>query len=239
MTMPAGYDPQTEEDEGYESARRVAGGMALAGALIAYGMRRRGLAGMASGIAGAGLLASIVAPRLAPRVTHAASGARPVDVQGSITIQRPVGEVFAFFRNFEHFPLLGGMLHSVVDYDDGRSRWRVLGRDGAVLEWNVIVTKYVPKRVIAWESTAGAPVESSGVVRFHSVDDGATCLDVSVHYLPRTVEAARILRPLASRPERRVRAAIGRIEEAMQRAEQPGFYDRAPLHPLPDHSTPD
>lgn len=237
--MPAGHDMHAEQDVGYDGADRIAGGMALAGAMIAYGMRRRGLAGMASGIAGAGLLASILAPRFAPRVRQAASGSRPIDVRGTITLGRPVGEVFAFFRNFEHFPLLGGMLHSVDDFDDGRSRWRVLGRDGSVLEWNVIVTKYVPKRVIAWESTAGGPVESSGVVRFHAVDDDSTCLDVSVHYLPRTAEAARILRPFASRPERRVRAAIGRIEEAMYRAEQPGFYDRAPLHPLPDHSTPD
>jgi uncharacterized membrane protein len=239
MTMPAGEDVRAWDDAGFDGADRMIGGMALAGALIAYGMRRRGLAGMASGIAGAGLLASLVAPRLAPRVRQAASSPRAIDVQGSVTVERPVGEVFAFFRNFEHFPLLGGMLHSIVDYDDGRSRWRILGRDGSVLEWDVIVTKYVPNRVIAWESAAGAPVESSGVVRFHAVDDGATCLDLAVHYLPRTTEAARVLRPLASRPERRVRAAIDRIEEAMQRAEQPGFYDRAPLHPLPDHSTPD
>ncbi|MBA3889659.1 MAG: SRPBCC family protein [Gemmatimonadaceae bacterium] len=218
---------------------RVAGGMALAGAMIAYGARRRGLGGMAVGIAGAGLLASIVAPRLTPRVRRVADAARPIDVEGSIIVERPVGEVFAFFRNFEHFPLLGGMLHSVEDFDDGRSRWRVLGRNGVLLEWDVIVTKYVPKRVIAWESTGRGPVESSGTARFHAVDDHATRVDVSVHYFPRTVEAARALRPLISRLERRVRAAIGRIEEAMHRAGQPGFYDRIPSHPLPDHSTPD
>lgn len=239
MTMPADGAVDAGLDPGLPDSGRIVGGMALAGALIAYGMRRRGLAGFTSGIAGAGLLASIVAPRLAPRVRAAASAARPIDVEGSIVVHRPPAEVFAFFRNFEHFPLLGGMLHSVDDFDDGRSRWRVVGRDGSVLEWDVIVTKYVPKRVIAWESAGRGPVESSGVVRFHAIDDGATCLEVSVHYLPRTAEAARILRPVASRPERRVRAAITRIEEAMQRAEQPGFYDRVPLHPLPDHSTPD
>ena len=239
MTMPDTQDAGAGLDPGTDGFEGVPGGTALAGALIAYGMRRRGLVGFAAGLAGAGLLASIVAPRLAPRVRRAASGLRPIDVEGSIIVERPSAEVFAFFRNFEHFPLLGGMLHSVDDFDDGRSRWRVLGRDGAVLEWDVIVTKYVPKRVIAWESTGRGPVESSGVVRFHAMDDSTTCLDVSVHYLPRTAEAARILRPVASRPERRVRAAIGRIEEAMQRAEQPGFYDREPLHPLPDHSTTD
>lgn len=237
MTIPAGEDVRTAVYAGDDDL--VPGGMAIAGALIAYGMRRRGLAGLVSGIAGAGLMASIVAPRLAPRVRQAASLARPIDVHGSITVERPVGAVFAFFRNFEHFPLLGGILHSVDDFDDGRSRWRVLGRDGSVLEWDVIVTKYVPKRVIAWESTAASPVESSGVVRFQSVGDDTTALDLTVHYFPRTAAAARVLRPLASRPERRVRAAIGRIEEAMQRAEQPGFYDRVPSHPLPDLSTPD
>lgn len=222
----------------YDLPDRTAAGMALAGAMIAYGMRRRGLTGFVTGVTGAALFASLLAPRLAPHVRRVPHSGRPIDVEGSITIDRPVADVFAFFRNFEHFPLLGGVVNSVEDFDDGRSRWRVLGRDGVMLEWDVIVTKYVPKRVIAWESTGGGPVESSGTVRFQAIDEKTTCIDVSVHYFARTPEAARTLRPMNSRPEKRVRAAIGRIEEAMRRAEQPGFYDRVPSHPLPDHSTP-
>lgn len=213
----------------------VLAGMALAGALIAYGMRRRGAFGFATGVAGAGLLASLVAPRVAPHINPTARALRAIDVSGSFIVARSPSEVFAFLRNFEHFPLLGGVLHSVEDFDDGRSRWRVAARDGTLIEWNVIVTKYVPSRVIAWESVRGGPIESSGTIRFTPVGEASTRVSVTLHYRPLTEAAAQAFRPLVRRrPERRVLAAIGRIEAAMQQAEQPGFYDRKPQHPLPD-----
>lgn len=227
--------PRTAPSPSAPTPNEVIAGMALAGALIAYGVRRRGALGFASGVAGAGLLASLLAPRLAPGLSGSVRGARAIDVTGSFVVPRSTADVFAFMRNFEHFPLLGGVLHSVDDYDDGRSRWRVEGRDGTLIEWDVIVTKYVPSRVIAWESVRGGPVESTGTIRFAPVGDDATCVTVTLHYLPLTETAARAFRPLVvRRPERRVRAAFGRIEGAMLRAEQPGFYDRKPLHPLPD-----
>lgn len=227
--------PAAPSPEDLPAPGSIIGGMAVAGAMIAYGMRRRGFVGSAVGIAGAGLLASLLTPRVAPRVARAAAARRSIDVEGAFVVQRPAAEVFAFFRNFEHFPLLGGLLHSVDDFDDGRSRWRVKGAGGTLVEWNVIVTKYVPSRVIAWESVAGGPVESRGTVRLHAVGESGTRVDVSLHYLPLTDAAARAFRPFVSRgPERRMRDAIGRIEDAMQQAEQPGFYDRVPAHPLPD-----
>lgn len=235
MRQAAPLEPPAAPEDA--SAGSIVAGMALAGALVGYGMRRRGVFGLAAGAAGAGLLASIVAPRLAPHITRATGAYRPVDVERSFVVHRHVADVFAFFRNFEHFPLLGGVLHGVDDFDDGRSRWRIRGRQGAIVEWDVIVTKYVPQRVIAWESIGNGPVESAGTVRFRALGEAETQVDVNVHYLPRTELAAQALRPLISRPERRVRAAIGRVEAAMSRAEQPGFYDRVPSHPLPDPST--
>lgn len=232
--------PEARTPDDVPAPGSIMGGMALAGALIAYGLRRRGIVGGAVGIAGAGLLASLVTPRVAPRVARAATSRRAIDVEGSFVVQRPVAEVFSFFRNFEHFPLFGGLLHSVDDFDDGRSRWRVMGHDGALVEWNVIVTKYVPSRVIAWESVAGGPVESRGTVRLHATSEVTTRIDVTLHYLPLTDAAARAFRPFVARgPERRMRDSITRIEAAMQQAEQPGFYDREPAHPLPDPTIPD
>lgn len=221
-----------------DTTNEVLVGMALSGALLAYGMRRRGFVGFTAGMVGAGLLTSLLIPRVTPRFTGTARTHRPIDVSRSFEVGRPAAEVFAFLRNFEHFPLIGGVLHSVEDFDDGRSRWRVAARNGALIEWDVIITKYVPPRVIAWESVPGSAVESSGTIRFAPAGEDATRVDVTLHYLPRTTAAAQAFRPLVSRgPERRVRAAISRIEAAMQRAEQPGFYDRQPMHPLPELPT--
>lgn len=209
-------------------------GLALGGALVAYGMRRRSVLGLAAGVVGAGVLAATLAPRLAPHVAIGLAGPRSIDVDIDVVVNRPRAAVFNFFRNFENLPLLGGILHSVDDYDDGRSRWRIMS-GGTLVEWDVLVAKYLPPRVIGWESVPGAPVESSGTVRFDAIDESTTRVCVSVHYIPRSDVAARAFAPLrARRPERRVRAAFGRVESAMARAAAPDVRRREPLYPLPE-----
>ena len=208
--------------------------LAAGAALIALGTRRHGVVGTAAGITGAGILAAVLAPRAARRGYGAGAARRAINVRSEIIVPRPRSAVFAFFRNFENIPLLGGMIQSVDDFDDGRSHWRAAGH-GASIEWDVIVTKYVPPNVIAWESTAGAPVESTGTLRFDAIDDATTRVRIWLHYQPRTEEALRVFRgELAHRPERRVRAAIRRIDDAMERALQPDVHHRAPRFPLPD-----
>lgn len=209
-------------------------GLGVGGALVVYGVRRRGFSGMAAGIIGAGLLAVTLAPRLAPRVSIGRSGPRSIDVDLDVVVNRPRPAVFDFFHNFENLPLLGGILHSVDDYDDGRSRWRVMGGE-TLVEWDVLVTKYLPPRVIGWESVPGAAVESSGTVRFDALDPATTRVCVSVHYIPRSeaaIDAFAAMRP--RHPARKVRAAIGRVEAAMQRAAAPDVHFREPLFPLPE-----
>lgn len=224
---------EAETDEGLDRPSTLLG-VAVGAALIAFGRERRTPAGLLAGIAGAGVLAATLVPRLTSRMPAPFAGARPIDVSADFVVNRPVNAVFAFFRNFENFPLLGGVLHSVDDYDDGRSRWRVLGRGGLV-EWDVLVTKYLPPQVIGWESVPGAPVESAGMVRFDPVDAGTTRIRLTVHYLPQTVAAARAFHPLrVRRPERRVRAAIGRVEDTMNRLAARPAVPRRPQFPLPD-----
>lgn len=207
-------------------------GLAAAGLLIRFGMRHRTVFGTAAGIAGAGVLGALVAPRLAPRVSRRAG--RTIELNTEFVVERPQRAVFDFFRNFENFPLLGGLLHSVEDFDDGRSLWRVMGR-GTLVEWQVIVTKYVPPRVIGWESVAGAAVESSGMLRFEALDASTTRVGVALHYRPVSDAAARAFHGLlVGRSERRVRAAIERVDAAMQRALEPDVHRRTPRYPLPE-----
>ena len=215
----------------------IVGGSALAGAMIAYGMRRRGLLGFTAGVAGAAILAAVVVPRLVPSGPRADRPRlpRPLTLEGSFVVGRGAADVFAFFRNFEHLPMLTDLLDSVEDFDDGRSRWRIAANDGTMLEWDVIVSKYVPSRVIAWESVGRGPIDSRGTFRLHAVDEATTRVDMTACYAPQTAAAARALRRFTPRARgRELRDASQRIERAMLEAAQPGFYDRVPLHPLPD-----
>ena len=79
-------------------------------------------------------------------------------MRSSIEVDRSVGEVFAFLNDFENFPRVIGNLRSVIDYQDGRAHWEAYTPTGHIVEWDTVVTKYVPRSVIAWESTSGSEV---------------------------------------------------------------------------------
>lgn len=207
-------------------------GTVIASVLIAFGLSRRNALSTAAGIAGAGVLAALVAPRVASRATASASPRRPVSVTTELVVHRPRAAVFDFFRNFENFPLLGGIVDGIEDFDDGRSRWRVRGRGGTI-EWDVIVTRYVPPRVIGWESIAGSPVESSGMVRLEALGDTATRVSLTVDYRPISEEAIRAFQRIP-RPARIVKNATARVDAAMERSLEPDVHHRAPKYPLPD-----
>lgn len=207
-------------------------GAVIASALIGFGLSRRNTLGTAAGIAGAGVLAALVAPRVAARTPASASPRRPVNVTTQLVVHRPRAAVFDFFRNFENFPLLGGIVDAIEDFDDGRSRWRVRG-SGGTIEWDVIVTRYLPPAVIGWESIAGSPVESSGMVRLEALDDSATRVSLTVDYRPINEEAIRAFRRIP-RPERLVKNATERVDAAMERSLEPDVHHRAPKFPLPE-----
>lgn len=106
---------------------------------------------------------------------------RATEVRMTLEIAQPVERVFAFCRDFENYPRFVGALRSVHDYGDGRSRWCASTPAGDTVEWNAVTTKYVPNRVVAWETVAGSPVFASGVLRFSRVE-GGTRLDVVLGY---------------------------------------------------------
>ena len=95
----------------------------------------------------------------------------------SIEIERPVAEVFAFFKDSRTSRAIIGSVRSVLDYQDGRSHWELYTPSGAVVEWDAVVTKYVPNSVIAWESVVRSLVDSSGMVRLRRVSSARTRVD--------------------------------------------------------------
>jgi uncharacterized membrane protein len=135
-------------------------------------------------LAGVGLIGYAVRPLVATNVVRAGDARRQVAAHGSVEIQRPIDEVFSFFKDFESFPRIAGGLRSVVDYQDGRSHWEAYGPSGSVIEWNVVVTKYLPRSVIAWESVPGSDIDMRGIVRFTSLGPNRTRIDVDASYRP-------------------------------------------------------
>ena len=197
-------------------------GAAIGGSLLLYGSRRRGTTGTLIGLAGAGLAAHSLAPLAGALLRRAGLARQTVNVHTSVVVDRPIREMFALFSNFENFPLVVAALRGVTDFDDGRSRWAIEKASGELLEWDVVVTKYVPSQVIAWESVPNAPVESAGVVRFSPDGTDRTRLDLTLRYRPASTSLGDALRALV-RPPRgpAVRAAMAKASTQLSHVGPP------------------
>src|SRR5262245_31849323 len=116
-------------------------GAALAGgALVVAGRRKGGIVGLVAGLAGVGLIVQSAYAPLRRLVVRAGAGRRAIHLRYSVVVDRPVHEVFEFCHDFENFPRIIGGLHSVEDYQDGRSHWTVIAPSGRMIEWDAVVT---------------------------------------------------------------------------------------------------
>jgi uncharacterized membrane protein len=189
---------------------------------VLYANRRRGTFGTLVGLAGAGIVANALAPAVGSLLRSAGLARQTVNLHTTIVVDRPVREMFALCSNFENFPRVVGALRGVIDFDDGRSHWAIAKASGEVLEWDVIVTKYVPGQVIAWESVPNAPVESTGVVRFAPEGPERTRLDLTVRYRPAYTSLGEAVRAIVGPPRApAVRAAMAKASDQLQHLTPP------------------
>ena len=85
----------------------------------------------------------------------------------SITVNRPVEQVYSFWRNFENLPQFMRHLESVTVMDNNRSHWVAKAPAGKSVEWDAETTEDRPNELIAWRSLPGAGVYNAGEVRFN------------------------------------------------------------------------
>ena len=149
-------------------------------------------------LAGLALIGIGAKPIVELIVRRAGERRRTVALTRSIEIARSVEDVFAFVKDFENLPLVVRSLRSVVDYQDGRSRWEVYSPAGEILEWSAVITKFVPNSVIAWESVPGGAVEAKGLVRFIPLGPARTRLEVEASYRPTHTPLKEAIRALTT-----------------------------------------
>ena len=85
---------------------------AVGGALI--GLSRRGRGATLARLAGVALVGVAARPFVTAAVTRAGARRRNIAFQSSVEIERPVADVFAFFKDFENFPRVVGAVRSVA-----------------------------------------------------------------------------------------------------------------------------
>jgi uncharacterized membrane protein len=140
-----------------------------------------------------------------------------VHVSTSITIERPVGEVYRFWRDLENLPRVMNHLESVQVLPDGRSHWVAKGPMGAKLAWDAETLVDRSNEVIAWRSTHDATVPNEGSVRFRALDADRTEVRVSFTYHPPGGEVgAAVAKLLGDEPSRQVAEDLRRLKQELE-----------------------
>jgi uncharacterized membrane protein len=164
--------------ERWSPAQRALAGMLGAG-LATSGYVRGGFGGLVMTMAGIGLVARAGANEPLGTLAHGTGFA----VDRTIHIEAPAEEVFAYWRDLEHFPMWMSHVREVRPLGGDRYHWSVDGPAGAPVEWDSEVTGVRENRELSWRTVEGSAVDHGGRVRFFPEGDG-TRVHVELHYAP-------------------------------------------------------
>jgi uncharacterized membrane protein len=98
------------------------------------------------------------------------------------------------------------------------------------VEWDAVVTDWVPSQLIAWKSVEGSTVETAGRVRFEPTGDDRTEIDVQMSYNPPAGALGHAVATLfGADPKRAMDEDMVRLksllEEGKTRADEPVRLD--------------
>jgi len=166
------------------------------------------------------------APPTSWKKGEANDAARVRDAKGdallgaAVTINRPVAEVYAHFRNFANLP---GFMENVVSIDmiDPKlSHWVVKAPAGRTVEWDARVTDEVEDRLIAWASEPGADVPNSGRIEFRDAGARGTVVVAHILYDPPGGFVGKIVAKMFQRePAIQARRDLRRFKQLMETGE--------------------
>lgn len=214
VAIPPGRPTQERSiaGAGQRGGRLTRWAPAAAGAALAlYGLTRGSGGGLAVALVG-GTLAYRSVKRERPRT---------IEVDKSVTIDKPREEVFRFWRNLESLPRFMKHLDSVRATGDRRSHWVAKAPAGMTVEWDAEIIAEEENELIGWRSLEKAEVENAGTVRFREVPGGrGTEVHVSLRYNPPAgAIGAAFARLFGEAPEQQIEEDLRRLKQIMEAGE--------------------
>jgi uncharacterized membrane protein len=178
-----------------ETERWISG--AAGAALVAHGLKKGSLGGLVLAGLGGGLLFRAATGHcgLYDRLGVSTADRRRVAFKGfgdvhrgilvkkSVTVSRPIEEVYRYWRDFANFPKFMQHLEEVQAMDPRHSHWVARGPMGKSVEWDAEIFNERPNELIAWRSLPGSQVDHAGSVRFRKAPaDRGTEVHVELNY---------------------------------------------------------
>lgn len=205
---------------------------------VALGGKRTDRTRAASTVAALSAVMALDAFTAASLRAGAPSGDYAQHVTYATTINRPVEEVYAFWRDFQNLPTFMRHLESVEVMSETRSCWTATAPAGATVTWEAEITENRPNELIAWRSTGDADVANEGSVRFvRAPADQGTEVRVTMNYTPPFWAAGTAVAMLAGEdPRQTLQEDLLRLKQVLEIGEvllSAGTVHGATLHQHP------
>jgi uncharacterized membrane protein len=209
---------------------RIASVVAGAG-LIAFAATRKPVAALAAAAAGAGLIARGVTGSCAVyRAAHidtrdedtrrVLAGERGIHVTQAVLINRPLHEVYAYWRDLRNLPRFMSHLEEVTPLNGVHSHWVAKGPVGTRVEWDAELINEVEDKLIAWRSLPGSDVVSAGSVNFRERRGWGTEVTVKLQYEPPAGRAgAWVAWLFGAEPSQAIREDLRRLKACLEAGE--------------------
>jgi uncharacterized membrane protein len=139
----------------------------------------------------------------------------------SIAINRPIEELFAFWRDLENLPSIMSHVQSVQSTSERRSHWRANTPERRPIEWDTELLIEAPNEKLQWRSVEGSSVSTEGLVIFEALPGGrGTLLKLDLQYRPAHAKSAsRLLRLFGATPQHQVRQDLRRFKQRVEAGE--------------------
>jgi uncharacterized membrane protein len=149
------------------------------------------------------------------------SGDGGMHVLESAEVEKPIGEVYRFWRRLENLPRFMAHLESVTEEGAGRSHWVARGPADLPVEWDAQIINEVENQVIGWESLPGSDVTTAGSVNFDRVRGGqATRVTLHMRFEPPAGRAGKTIAvAFGRRPAQDVREDLHRLKQLLEAGE--------------------
>jgi uncharacterized membrane protein len=218
---PREHRPELLQENWAPTTRLVVG--TIGGILAFEGVRTKRPGGKALTMLGLGLLARAAGNLPARRLVGLGAGPRAIDVQKTIRVAAPDDRVWELWSDFENFPRFMSHLREVRKIDEGRSHWVAVGPAGVPVEWDAIVTDWVPNQLIGWKSVEGSTVETAGRVHFQPTPEGETEIEVQMSYHPPAGAVGHAVATLfGADPKRAMDEDLVRLKSLLETGKTPG-----------------
>jgi len=199
----------------------------MAAAVVAFGLSRRSMPGMAIAAAAAPVAYRGITgqwpgfARAHADTRTALSGDRGIHVREAIRLEVPREEVYRFWRRLENLPRFMTHVKQVTELGERRSHWVASGPGGSSFAWDADIINEIENDVIGWQSRPESDIATAGSVHFSTVRGGrSTQVTVHLQYAAPAGRAGRLLAHVLGRdPASMIREDLRRLKQLLESGE--------------------